>query len=239
MDIKGLFFNTDEEIKEAQKGKIEKPVHPKAEPVAKPTFSETPQTTFSDPVKSTFNPPSQTMPAFVNVSDEIVQSTIDTYQKVFDSLNQQGYDFYEYFQLVKTSGVDSAESYKMAFKMGEMMEPAINKSKLITQADYYLVELTKVYEQNNTKGNNRLTELDGQKKTESEALANEAFLLNEQLESIKAQISSNQTKLSAIDGKYKNKLDEVNSKIKANDIAKDTLVASIEKVKSGINQLIQ
>lgn len=241
MGIKSFLFNTDEEIAEAKKGQAPKATkaQEKPSPVPAPQFNQTPKTTFSEPVQTqptftTFNQ-APTAPVFTTVKpdDELVKSMIENYRAGFASLNKEGYDFYEYYQSITVANLD----YPQAFDMGKIMNPSISKASLLSESEFYLAEIKRVHDSNAQKGNARLKELETQKETESKNLATELQTFTEQLEQLKGLISDRQNKLSQIDDKYKSKLDEVKLKITANNDAAESVIASIETVKSGINNL--
>jgi hypothetical protein len=182
--------------------------------------------------KSDETTPQPTMPTAV--SNEHLQATLELYQKGFDSINQPGYDFYEFYQAIMQAGPTNPQVYGMALTMASAMDRTITKDKLIQQSDYYLAEITKVYNDYNSKGIAKKQDLISQKQRENEALTNELSLLRQQLEAIKTQIADKENKLSVIDVKYAPMLSEVDSKIGANEMAKNQIVQSIEQVKNGI-----
>ena len=176
-----------------------------------------------------------TMPVVnTEVSNEHLQKAIDVYQRGFESLNQDGYDFYEYYQAVVHGGVDNPQIHSMAFAMGVAMNKSISKEKLLQQSDFYTSSINNVYNENVAKGNAKKEELVNQKTNENQNLINELNSLQQQLEAINIQISDRKNKLNAIDGKYAPLISETESKIGANDIAKNQLIESIELVKTGI-----
>ena len=61
----------------------------------------------------------------------------------------------------------------------------------------------------------------------------------QQFEAIQIQIKDKENKLSMIDNKYQPKISEYESKLLANDFAKNKIVSTIETVKQGINQNIK
>jgi len=168
------------------------------------------------------------------MSEEHLNKAIEIYQNGFDSLNQNGYDFYEYFQTVIQGGITNPQTYKMAFSMGSVMDKSVTKTKLLQQSDFYVSEINKVYNDYVTKGNAKKKELVDQKTHENQSLAGELNLMKEQLEALKTQIEDRENKLSSIDDKYFPKISELDSKLAANDIAKNKVIESIELVKEGI-----
>jgi len=173
-------------------------------------------------------------PTSTNVSNEALSKALLIYENGFDSLNQPGYDFYEFYKAVMAGGVDNPAIYGMAFGMGTAMDKTITKEKLLQQSDFYLNEITKVYNEYVSKGNTKRQEVINQKNHENESLIGELNLMKQQLEQLQIQIADRENKLSVIDSKYGPILSEVENKIAANDMAKEKIVGSIEQVKNGI-----
>ena len=189
-------------------------------------------------ISNVFNFPTQTQqtPTFTGaqVSTEHLEKAQEIYQKGFDSLNQNGYDFYEFYQAVVHGGVDNPQIYSMAYAMGYGMDKTISKDKLLQQADFYLNEIRKVYTDNVSKGEGKKQSLLAQKNSENQALSNELELMRQQMEAFKLQIQDRENKLSAIDGKYQPQIADVDSKLSANEAANAQIVQSIQQVKNGI-----
>jgi hypothetical protein len=203
-------------------------------------FPETAQT--SDVATPVFNFPTSaptqqptTFASTAGVSQEHLEKAIELYENGFNSLNQDGFDFFEFFQSVSQGGMTNPQVYAMAYAMGTAMDKTISKEKLMSQADFYVAEISKVYDENVSKGNSKKEGLLKQKESENQTLANELNMFQQQLEALQIQIADRQNKLHAIDGKYQPQLEEVNSKLNANVIAKNKIVEAIETVKSGIN----
>jgi len=168
------------------------------------------------------------------VSTEHLEKALEIYQKGFDSLNQAGYDFYEFYQAVVHGGIDNPQIYSMAYAMGYGMDKTISKDKLLQQADFYLSEIRKVYSDNVAKGNSKKESLLAQKSSENQALSSELDLMRQQMEALKLQIQDRENKLSAIDGKYSPMISDVESKLSANEAANAQIVQTIQQVKNGI-----
>lgn len=216
----------------------------------KPKIKETPQepskkTTFpteqTNPSAGFFGfgakqPPQPTFTPSINtgVSQEHVDKALQVYQQGFDSLNQSGYDFYEFYQGLSEEDRSNPSVYAMAFRMASAMDKSISKEKLIGQADFYIGKIIESYNSFVANGNGKKQELLGQKEQENHSLTNDLGMLKQQLEAIQIQIADKEQKLLAIDSKYTPKLIEVDSKLAANDIAKNKIVSSIEQVKQGI-----
>lgn len=169
------------------------------------------------------------------VAQEHLDHAIEVYKNGFDSLNQQGYDFYEYYQSIVQIGIANPQVYTMAFAMGNSMDKSVTKESLLSQADFYSSEIIKVYNDFVSKGQAKKQELVSQKEYENQSLASDLNNLREQMEAIKTQIADRENKLRVIDSKYQPMISEVDSKLGANEIAKTQLLDSIEKVKTGIS----
>ena len=186
---------------------------------------------FSFPTTQTSSP----IPSYTpSVSQEHLNNALEVYEKGFDSLNQPGYDFYEFFQAVMNAGADNPQIYQMAFMMGSGMDKTITKDKLVEQSNFYIAEINKVYNEYVSKGNAKKQETIDQKTNENQSLVGELDLMRQQMEALKTQIQDREMKLQAIDGKYGPKLQEIEGKLAANDMAKNKIIQSIEQVKNGI-----
>lgn len=237
MGLKDLFIVSDEN---SENKPIQEPVK-QAAPSTTKFPSSTPKT--EEPSSNPFSsfgfgsaPTPAPTPTYqpTNVSNEALAKTLEMYEAGFDSLNQPGYDFYEFFKAVMAGGVDNPAIYGMAFGMGTAMDKTITKDKLLMQSDFYITEINKVYNDYVAKGNGKRQEVINQKNHENESLVGELNLMRQQLEQLQVQISDRENKLSVIDSKYGPILNEVETKIAANDLAKQKIVGSIEQVKNGI-----
>lgn len=198
--------------------------------------------TYSFPTAETTTPTFTTVatPAFTSApSSEYLNKALELYQKGFDSLNQPGFDFYEFYQSVASGGIDNPAVYAMAFQMASAMDKSISKTSLVQQADFYLAEIQKVYEDFLSKGQAKRQEVEGLKANENQSLTNELNDMRHQLEALQTQIEDRTRKLSLIDSKYNPQLSEIDSKLAANTTAKDRILNSIQTVKQGINNNIK
>ncbi len=164
-----------------------------------------------------------------------MNKALEVYEKGFESLNQPGFDFFEFYKSIVSGGdINNPQLYAMAFQMASAMDSSITKDKLIQQSDFYLTELKKVYDDYVSKGSGKKNDILNQKDSENKSLVGELELMEQQLEALKTQIDDRKRKLSAIDSKYSPMLTEVQNKIAANDTAIQKIVGSIEHVKQGI-----
>lgn len=232
MGLKSLFF-TDAESKEEKVDKVTQ-VEPETTFPNKFPVSESLKT-------QTYFPTSTTTSAPFDVPDNAhLDKVVEMYEKGFESLNQNGYDFYEYFQAITSSGgADNPQMYQMAMTMGVAMDKTMTKTKLVSQADFYINEINKVYSHYVSSGNAKKQELVTQKNFENQNLSSELSNLREQLEALTNQIKSKENQLSLIDNKYQPTINEIDSKLRANETAKNKILSAITKVKDGINNNIK
>lgn len=255
MDFKSIFIKSDESsddkpIEKVPVKKEESVKFPESgnAPVERsiPTQSapkqSTPKPAFNFGFGSSAEPEPTPMfvqtPINVSVTQEQIDKAYGLYQAGFDSLNQPGYDFYEYFKMVVAGGIENTPIYGMAFAMGKSVEPNMNKAGLINQADFYLSEINKVYEQYSTQGNTKKGELVNRKASEKQSLESDVDSIKQQIEALLIQQRASEKKLNEIDSNYAGQLNEIDCKITANNLAKDKIIGQIQAVKNGITNNI-
>lgn len=160
------------------------------------------------------------------------------YEKGFDNLNQDGYDFYEYFKAVVQVGVNNPEMYKMAFTMAKTMEPNVSKTSLIDQSKFYVNEITTVHKHYVQTGESKRTEMLRLKGSEESTLQQEVLDIGAEIQRLTSLKSQKEGELSTIDSKYASEITDIECKLMANDMARDSIVGSINKVVKGINDNI-
>ena len=156
------------------------------------------------------------------------------YEAGFDGLNMDGYDFFEFYKAILSAGADNPAVYPMAFTMAQSMDKKITRDLLVTQSDFYVQEISKVHTKYVEGGSGKKNELLSRKENEREQLGTEVQNLKMQIEALTHQMNNAQNNLTQIDNKYANDLMEVECKLMANDVAKNNLLASIDKVKQGL-----
>jgi hypothetical protein len=186
-------------------------------------------------VGTPMTPPSMGIPLESNpMCQPHMEKIIQMYESGFDGLNMEGYDFFEFYKAILSAGADNPAVYPMAFMMAQSMDKKITRDLLITQSDFYVQEISKVHTKYVGGGNDKKNELLGRKENEREQLGTEVQNLRMQIEALTNQLNNAQNNLVQIDNKYANDLTEVECKLMANDVAKNNLLASIDKVKQGL-----
>lgn len=175
----------------------------------------------------------------ISSSNEYINDTIEIYEKGFESLNQTNFDFYEFHQLICNGDINNPQTYTMAFAMSLAMDNNITKEKLINEANFYISEIMKFYNQNIEKGNKRKEDLISAKTLENKTLTDELNYYKEQWDIIKNKIIDRENKLASIENNYKPQFDEIGKKLTANEIGKNKIIKRIETIKTGINNNIK
>ncbi len=175
-------------------------------------------------------------PGTVTAPKNIVQEVLAVYEKGFEGLNQEGYDFFEMYKAVMAVGADNPQSYTMAMAMAKGIQPNLSKQSLLEKANFYVTEIQKVHAGYAQKGNQKKAELANQSTTERSNLNAIILNLEHQITQLQSQLASNKAELEALDVKFAAPIDEMEQRIAANDEAKNTILNSIQKVINGINQ---
>ena len=158
------------------------------------------------------------------------------YENGFESLNIEGFDFFEYFKMVVEGGVQNAQMYGMAFTAAKSM--GSTKQSLIDQSNYYITEIQKVHTNYVAAGNKKRHEAITSKTTEETSLKTELLGIDSDLERLTELKKQKESALRDIDNKYEPQITEVECKLMANDIAKERIIGSIMTVVDGINKNI-
>lgn len=156
------------------------------------------------------------------------------YEQGFESLNLPGYDFFEFFSAVMLAGPENPQVYDMAFVMGKSMDATLTKEKLIKDADYYLGELQKVYETFKNEGESVLKKIKTDKDMSSNELVSRVEMIKSQIEGLTNELNNANSELMTLDSKFEPQMIEIQCKLKANEVASQTLSGKIKLVKNNI-----
>ena len=99
--------------------------------------SPTSETSFPTQSVTTMAPITPENPACGPHLDKIMT----LYEQGFDSLNQDGYDFYEFFKAVIEAGANNPAIYSMALTMAKAMDSKVSKESLLSQSQFYITEI--------------------------------------------------------------------------------------------------
>lgn len=217
---KSLFVNdTDESF---PKSESPRPVSPPAEETRFPTDTQMRM------------PTGNNTPAANPFVDEIVQ----VYEKGVDSLNVEGFDFFELYKSVMAVGPTNPQSYQMAFTMGKTIQSDLTKEYLLEKSKYYIDEIEKVYTKYSNAGNARKIDLDTSLTRDKVNLSKSISDIEDQIASLQKELELKKAERSNMDAGSHEQYTEIQQKIEANNFAKAKIIDSINLVVSGINQFL-
>ena len=194
---------------------------------------------FSAPVSDSKFPETINNPSAVsNSNNSYIGEVFDVYQKGFEGLNNEGFDFFELYKSVNAVGVTNPQSYQMAFTMGKTIRPELTKEFLIEKSNFYISEIEKVYSKYNETGTSRNKELNTSISIQKSNLSKNISDLEVQIAKLQTELEAKKFELSKIDIANHAQFTEIQLKIEANNIAKQKILESINLVVTGINQYL-
>ena len=187
MGLGSLFFNGSNKQEEPEK--VETKKVPVASFPAQPSTASFPSST----------PPVATTPvAPNNYSEEIM----GVYIKGFESLNQPGVEFYEFYKAVEAVDINNTQAYKMALAMLKNSDSSFNKEKALSSSQHYIDNILVAHKEFLTNGVTKKDKLNQEKSNEASSLNTEIASLETQLEALNQQLGQKKIQLSSIDAKY-------------------------------------
>ncbi|MCX6183383.1 MAG: hypothetical protein NT150_15840 [Bacteroidetes bacterium] len=172
------------------------------------------------------------------VRNEVLNSILEMYERGFDSLNQQGYDFYEFFKAVMATDPHNPQSYAMAYTMASSFDKNVTKASLLSSADFYIKEIQKVHVKYDGEGKKIKSDLQLAQKTEKEKLQREVTELENRIRSLQLELEQKSGILQNFDQGNTGKIEEIDQKIMANNLSKESIIQKITHVVNGINNYI-
>jgi len=222
---KSLFLKSEESAE-----KETKPTEPLSFPVNKPSDSFPVAEPYTE--KATFDP--------------VVNEVIQVYESGLDSINMPGYDFYEFYKTIASTGVANEQTYKMAYQMAKSLDKTITPEKLTKDAEFYVSKISEVHGQYVSQGQQKLNSLQQEKSTEKTKLMTEVDQasiriahLKVELQQLESDVNSKKTVLAKIDETYYPKEKAIKEKLNANDLARKTSVDKLSSIKEGILRYIK
>ena len=147
------------------------------------------------------------------INNTILHSIVEMYESGFESLNQPGYDFYEFFKAINAVGSHDPAIYKMAFTMAKSVDSAVSKESLLKQSDFYMDEINKVHKQYEIQGIWKRAKIVSDQKMTKDNIVNEISSLESQLLEIQTKLSQKKNALQAMEGGSMPELNEIDQKI--------------------------
>src|SRR5215218_5089475 len=188
---------------------------------------------FSFPVNniSTVSPSAATA---IPGNDPALNEVLQAYENGLDSINMPGYDFYEFYKTVISTGNPSEQTYQMAFQMAKTLDRTISHTKLLADAEFYISKINEVHSQYVSQGQQKLNAIQNKKTTEKNNLqtaiddaSRRITELRAELQLLESDITQKRNILMKVDDSYYPQEKTIREKLSANDMAKKT---SIDKL---------
>ena len=173
-----------------------------------------------------------------NNPNPFINEILGVYEKGFESLNLNDFDFFEMYKSVVAVGINNPQSYQMAFTMGKSIKADLTKQYLLEKSKFYIDEINKVYDKYDSTGNAKIKELNNTVSNLKDSLSNEISDLETKIQQLQQELLNKKNLLSTLDSKNESEFKELQLKIEANNFAKNKILESINTVISGINQYL-
>ena len=202
---------------------------------------------FSFPVNTPQMPQPQTYSAPPPaVTDPAVNEVLQVYENGLDSINMPGYDFYEFYKTVISTGNPTEQTYNMAFQMARTLDKSITPAKLLGDAEFYISKINEVHSQYTTQGNAKLNAMQEKKSGERLGLQKEIddavqriASLRAELQNLENEVTVKRNHLSKIDEGYTPQEKVVREKLNANDVARKASIDKLNMIKDGIQRYVK
>ncbi|WP_309640576.1 hypothetical protein [Flavobacterium sp.] len=196
----------------------------------------------TEPTSSQFSDnkfPDQATNIVASSTNPYMEEVYKTYDKGFDSLNSEGFDFFELYKSVMAVGPTNPQSYQMAYAMGKTINSGLTKDFLLEKAQYYISEIEKVYTKYDTTGNSKKKDLNDSINKEKDTLSKSIVDLEAKIILMQREVEAKKAEFKKVDPQSIAELNEIQLKIEANNLAKHKILDSINTVVTGINQYLQ
>jgi hypothetical protein len=201
---------------------------------------------FSFPVSNTNLSNQPAVTPVVSANEPAVAEVLQVYESGLDSINMPGYDFYEFYKTVISTGSFNEQTYTMAFQMAKTLDKTITPAKLLSDAEFYISKINDVHGQYVNQGQQKLNGLEERKKGEKSSLQKEidqaslrVTQLRAELQQLESAISQKRGVLLKVDESYYPQEKSVREKLNANDMARKTSIDKLNLIKDGIQKFIK
>ena len=173
-----------------------------------------------------------------NNNNPFLNEILEVYNKGFEGLNSEGFDFFEMYKSVMAVGPTNPQSYQMAFTMGKTIKSDLSKEFLLEKSKFYISEIEKVYAKYDATGNSKNKDLSDTISTQKNNLTKNIADLEAQIAKLQSELEAKKAELARIDFDNKEMFTQIQLKIEANNLAKHKILESINTVVTGINQYL-
>lgn len=173
-----------------------------------------------------------------NSNNPFLNEILEVYNKGFEGLNNEGFDFFEMYKSMMAVGPTNPQSYQMAFTMGKTIKSDLSKEFLLEKSKFYISEIEKVYSKYDATGNSKNKDLSDTISTQKNNLTKHISDLETQIAKLQSELETKKAELARIDFDNKEMFAQIHLKIEANNLAKHKILESINTVVTGINQYL-
>ena len=173
-----------------------------------------------------------------NSNNPFLNEILEVYNKGFEGLNNEGFDFFEMYKSMMAVGPTNPQSYQMAFTMGKTIKSDLSKEFLLEKSKFYISEIEKVYSKYDATGNSKNKDLSDTISTQKNNLTKYISDLETQIAKLQSELETKKAELARIDIDNKEMFAQIHLKIEANNLAKHKILESINTVVTGINQYL-
>lgn len=202
---------------------------------------------YSFPVQESFAPTtgSSGIPA-PSVSDPVVAEVIEVYEAGLESINMPGYDFYEFYKAISSTGSAGEHTYQLAFQMAKSLDKTITVPKLVHDAEFYISKINEVHGQYVSQGQAKLNTLEAKKNSDKGELQHaidqgsvRLAQLRAELQQLEADVNHKKGLLLKIDEGFAPQEKSIREKLQANDTARAASIDKLNAIKEGIARFIK
>jgi hypothetical protein len=174
-----------------------------------------------------------------------VPEVLKAYETGLDSINMPGYDFYEFYKAIESTGNNSEQAYKMAFQMARTLDKTITPGKFLHDAEFYISKINEVHNDYVRQGQQKLHDIQAKKQGEKGKLINEIDAatkriaqIRSELTQLESEISTKRSLLNRIDEHTLPQEKSIQDKLQANDHAHMVSIEKLNIVKQCIQRYI-
>lgn len=203
---------------------------------------------FSFPVNNPSAAAPQTTATYTTqvVNDPVLTEVLQVYENGLDSINMPGYDFYEFYKAISSTGLAGEQTYNMAYQMARTLDKTITAQKLVHDAEFYISKINEVHSQYVNQGQQKLNAFQEKKSSEKTKLHNEIdqtamriAQLRTELQQLESDINQKRNLLSKVDEGYNPQEKSIRDKLNANDMARKTSIDKLNMIKEGILRFVK
>lgn len=191
-------------------------------------------------------PSYQQTPAPAPATDPTINEVMEVYENGLDSINMPGYDFYEFYKAISSTGNMGEQTYNMAFQMAKTLDKTITAQKLLTDAEFYISKINEVHSQYVAQGQQKLNGIQEKKLGEKSTLNTEIdqgamrlAQLRVELQELESSLNKKRNTLAKIDESYYPQEKSIREKLNANDTARNVSIQKLNVIKDGIQRFIK